>query len=183
MTDVTTKRTAAQIVDAVAEAGYDLFVERSPSAVSLREIAAAANVNLGLIHRYVGSKDDVIALVLARHTRRAQAITELGHRDLMHQVADSVVNRPSTGRLMAGMILDGVDVTVLKDDFPLLEQLAKNSDATSAALTYALALGWEVFGPSLVAALDTSADPNELVEALDTAMNAIQTTEDPHQAP
>jgi AcrR family transcriptional regulator len=182
MTDVTTKRTAAQIVDAVAEAGYDLFVERSPSAVSLREIAAAANVNLGLIHRYVGSKDDVIALVLAFHTRRAQAITELGHHDLLHQVADAVVNRPSTGRLIAGMILDGVDVTAVKDDFPLLEQLAKNGDATSAALIYALALGWEVFGPSLIAAAGTSADPNELVEALITAMNAIQATDDRHQA-
>jgi AcrR family transcriptional regulator len=182
MTDVATKRTAEQIVDAVAEAGYDLFVERSPSAVSLREIAAAAHVNLGLIHRYVGSKDDVIALVLARHTRQAQAIAELGPRDLMHQVADAVVNRPSTGRLIAGMILDGVDVTALKDDFPLLEQLAKNSDATSAALSYALALGWEVFGPSLIAALETSADPNELVEALNAAMNAIQATEGPSQA-
>jgi AcrR family transcriptional regulator len=178
MTDVTTKRTAAQIVDAVAEAAYDLFVERSPSAVSLREIATAANVNLGLIHRYVGSKDEVIALVLERHTRRAQTITELGHCDLMHQVADAVVNRPSTGRLIAGMILDGVDVAALKDDFPLLEQLAKNGDATSAAMTYALALGWEVFGSSLIAALGTSTDPNEVVEALKTAMNAIQATDD-----
>lgn len=175
---MTTKRTAAQIVDAVGEAAHELFVERAPSAVSLREIAAEANVNLGLIHRYVGSKDDVIALVLARHTRRAQAATELSHLELMREVADGVVNRPSTGRLIAGMILDGVDVTALKDDFPLLKQLAANSDATSAALTYALALGWEVFGPSLVAALDTSADPDKLIDALNAGMNAIQTNED-----
>jgi len=178
MADVTAKRTAGQIVDAVADAGYALFVERSPSAVSLREIAAAANVNLGLIHRYVGSKDDVIALVLARHSRRAEALIGLSDRDLMHHVADAVVNHPSTGRLVAGMILDGVDVTAVKGDFPLLGQLAKNRDATGAALTYALALGWEVFGPSLMGALDAAADPDELVEALDRAMNAIQATDD-----
>jgi hypothetical protein len=101
----------------------------------------------------------------------------------MHPVADAVVNRPSTGRLIAGMILDGVDVAALKDDFPLLERLAKNGEATSAAMTYALAPGWEVFGSSLIAALDTSPDPNEVVEALNTAMNVIQATDDSHQAP
>ena len=95
---VTTKRTAAQIVDAVAEAAYELFVARAPSAVSLREIAAEANVNLGLIHRYVGSKDDVIALVLARHTRRAQAVTELSV-----PVADiDGIREPVAGSLMYG---------------------------------------------------------------------------------
>lgn len=178
-----TKRTAAQIVDAVAEAGYDLFVERSPSAVSLREIAAAANVNLGLIHRYVGSKDDVIALALALHTQRGKAIVREDHHELLHEVADTVVNHPSTGRLIAGMVLDGIDIAKLKDDFPLLQQLTKNGDATRAALTYALALGWEVFGPPLVAAAGTTASPEELVTALETAMRAIHETSDRDQEP
>lgn len=175
---MTPKRTAAQIVDAVADAAHDLLVERSPSAVSLREIAAAAQVNLGLIHRYVGSKDDVIALVLARHTQRARSTTELSTDELTHQVADVIVNRPATGRLIAGMVLDGVDVAALKDEFPLLKQLATSGDATNAAITYALALGWEVFGPSLLSAIDANPAPNELVDALTVALDAVQAPDD-----
>lgn len=172
---MTTKRTAEQIVDAIADAAHRLFVERSPSAVSIREIAALANVNLGLVHRYVGAKDDIISLVLRRHTEQARmASAGLNQADLMHRVADIVVTRPATGRLIAGMILDGLDVAELKGDFPLLDQLAENDQRLSAAMTYALALGWEVFGPFLLAAVEATPDPEELAAALSNAMEAMQ---------
>lgn len=180
---MTPKRTAAQIVDAVADAAHELLVERSPSAVSLREIAAAAQVNLGLIHRYVGSKDDVIALVLARHTRRVRSTSELSPPELVRQVSDAIVNYPATGRLMGGMILDGVDVAALKDEFPLLQQLAKSGDPTNAAITYALVLGWEVFGPTLLGALETNPDADDLVDALALAINTVQAPGAQNSAP
>jgi AcrR family transcriptional regulator len=171
---VTTKRTAAQIVEAVADAAHSLFVQRSPSDVSMREIAQTAGVNLGLIHRYVGSKDELIALVLSRHTERARTmLNDANDSDLIERVAEVVVNSPATGRLVAGMILDGVEVVSLKGDFPLLERFAKNGDATNAALIYALALGWEVFGPSLLVALDEDPDPVGLAAAIGSAMSAI----------
>lgn len=169
------KRTAAQIVDAIAEAAHTLLLERSPSAVSIREIAATADVNLGLIHRYVGSKDDVIALVLQRHTERAKATAlELSEDQLMAAIADAVARRPATGRLMAGMILDGLDVTELKDEFPLLERMAEDDPGLDPALTYALALGWEVFGPSLLAAMSAEPEADEISAALFRAMGAIR---------
>lgn len=171
---MTQKRTADEIVDAIAEAGHRLFLERSPSAVSVREIATEANVNLGLIHRYVGSKDDVIALVLRRHTARARtAISEIAPDDLLRQVAEVVVRHPATGRLIGGMILDGVDVAELKGEFPLLESLRGDGGEVGAALTYALALGWEVFGPSLLAATGARPEPDELTDAVADAMVAI----------
>lgn len=61
------RRSGAEIVEAIAAGAHRLFVERGPAAVSLRDIATDAGVNLGLIHRHVGGKDDVVALVLVRH--------------------------------------------------------------------------------------------------------------------
>ena len=178
------KRTGPQIVDSVAVAAHELFVERSPSGVSMRDIAAASDVNLGLIHRYVGSKQDVIALVLTRHTSRARLAASAATTDdeLLALVGDAVVNRPETGRLVAGMILDGVDVNELKGDFPLLERLAANDSELPAAFTYALALGWEVFGPSLLAALEVSANSAEVRDGLVDAMRLIQPSTE-HAAP
>lgn len=172
---MTTRRTGAEIVDAVADAALELFVQRSPSAVSLREIADLAQVNLGLIHRYVGAKDDVVALVLRRHTERARTAIETAAdgTELIAVIADTVVRRPSTGRLIAGLLLDGADLTEMKGEFPLLDRMARLDGDLDAALTYALALGWEVFGPSLLSALDADTDADATAGALRDAMTAI----------
>lgn len=50
--------------DALLAAALELFAERGPAAVSLREVAARAGTNLGLIHRHIGSKRDLVAEVL-----------------------------------------------------------------------------------------------------------------------
>lgn len=173
------RRSAQQIIDAVADGAAQLFLERSPSAVTVREIAAAAEVNLGLIHRYVGSKDDVIALVLARHTERASAaIASAPDTDAaLDTIAEAVVHHPATGRLVAGLILDGVDVAAIKDEFPLLDLLAKDHGPLDAAITYALALGWEVFGPSLMNAADTSPNDRQLTTRLADALKAVTTVQ------
>jgi AcrR family transcriptional regulator len=172
------RRTAQQIIDAVADGATRLFLERSPSAVSVREIAAAANVNLGLIHRYVGSKDDIIKLVLSRHTERATAAIAAADdtSQALDTIAEAVVTNPTTGRLVAGLILDGVDVAAIKGDFPLLELLARSNSPIDAAFTYALALGWEVFGPSLLNATGTSPSDELMTEKLAQALKAVSAT-------
>ncbi len=174
------RRTAQQIIDAVAEGATELFLERSPSAVSVREIAAAANVNLGLIHRYVGSKDEIITLVLSRHTERATAAIAAASdsSQALDTIAMAVVDNPTTGRLVAGLILDGVDVAAIKGDFPLLDLLAKDHSPVDAAITYALALGWEVFGPSLLNAAGTSPSNRQLAGKLAQALKAVGTAHD-----
>lgn len=169
------RRTAEQIVDAIAGGARGLFLNRSPSAVSIREIAAASGVNLGLIHRYVGTKDDVIALVLDRHTLAARALIEqTGDGDLLASVAGAAVHSPGSGRLVAGLILDGVDVAALKGHFPLLEGSAQRSEDIDVAMAYALALGWEVFGSTLLDSMNAESDPNEIASKLADAMSVIQ---------
>src|SRR4051812_9842318 len=53
-------------IGALVEAATDLFAERGPAATSLRDVAARAGVNYGLIHQYIGTKDDLLRLVVER---------------------------------------------------------------------------------------------------------------------
>lgn len=145
---------------AVADAAHRLFVDRGPAAVSLRDIAAEAGVNLGLIHRYVGGKTDVVALVLDRHGAVSSAALE--RADGLGAILDLLAASPDTssGRLFAGILLDDIDALSLKREFPVAEALtaalaeeARGRDpAVTAALVQSLALGWEVFSPYLLGA-------------------------------
>lgn len=176
----TPRRTADDIVDAVCDAAHRLFVDRAPSAVSLREIAAASDVNLGLIHRYVGSKDTLIALVLQRHIARisvaVSALEDRSERDLLKVAADAGVADPSTGRLIAGMIRDGVDIPALSGEFPLFDRLIGDSDgdALDSVMIMALLLGWDMFGPTLLRAVRASPDDSTVSDALLDAVTAIR---------
>src|SRR6476659_2097121 len=68
---------------AVLEAGALLFAERGVDAVSLRDIAAKADVHLALIARYVGSRDELVLAVFDH---------------LSEQVAEAVVDNPLSGQ-------------------------------------------------------------------------------------
>ncbi len=169
------KRTAEDIVDAVASAARKLLLARSPSAITVREIADEAGVNLGLIHRYVGSKDDIIALVLASHKERVRAtIADVPSEELIDLLAATAVEQPRTGRLLGGLLLDGVDFTELNSDYPLLDRLGEDGRGLDAALTYALVIGWELFGPSLLAATETTPTDEELIASLADSLRAIR---------
>src|SRR5690606_29335783 len=61
-----------QIVTAVLDAAERLFVARGPSRVGLRDIAEEANVNVTLIYRHVGAKDDLLRAVADRLVRSGQ---------------------------------------------------------------------------------------------------------------
>lgn len=55
-------RTTKRILDAAAE----LFAESGPAEISVRDVAARAGVSHALVHRYFGSKDELIAAALGR---------------------------------------------------------------------------------------------------------------------
>jgi AcrR family transcriptional regulator len=112
----------ASLVDAATE----LFAARGPDGVSLREIAAHAGLNYGLIHQYVGSKDDLLRLVIARSTsttaaRFAQAA---GVGEALELLQGPVgVDRPPYPRLLAWAILQGRDPRELAGPSPALPKL------------------------------------------------------------
>src|SRR5437762_7377291 len=52
-----------EVIRRLVAAAATLFAEDGPDGVSLRQVAAKAGVNYGLIHQYVGTKDDLLRLV------------------------------------------------------------------------------------------------------------------------
>jgi TetR/AcrR family transcriptional regulator, repressor for neighboring sulfatase len=112
----------ASLVSAAAE----LFAARGPDGVSLREIAAHAGLNYGLIHQYVGSKDELLRLVIAQSTsttaaRFAQAS---GVGEALELLQGPVgAERPQYPRLLAWAILQGRDPRELAGPSPALPQL------------------------------------------------------------
>jgi AcrR family transcriptional regulator len=56
---------AAATRQAILAAARELFAARGVDGVSVRDIAAAAGVNHALVHRYFGTKSDMVAAILA----------------------------------------------------------------------------------------------------------------------
>jgi len=159
----------ARAVASLVSAATELFAARGPDGVSLREIAAHAGLNYGLIHQYVGSKDELLRLVIAQSTsttavRFAQAD---GVGEALELLQGPVgADRPAYPRLLAWAILQGRDPKELAGPAPALPQLiamlpvkgaAPDDPAASAddladdprlraAAIAALTLGWSLFG-------------------------------------
>jgi AcrR family transcriptional regulator len=163
-------------VAALVAAATELFAARGPDGVSLREIAAHAGLNYGLIHQYVGSKDDLLRMVIAHSTQTTAArfAQAAGVGEALELLQGPVgVDRPAYPRLLAWAILQGRDPRELAGPAPALPQLIAMLPATSAegpdhvpaasdhvpaapdladdprlraAAIAALTLGWSLFG-------------------------------------
>jgi AcrR family transcriptional regulator len=156
-----------EVADAVVRVAGELFAERGVTAVSVREVASVAGVNPGLVHRYVGSKQDLLAAVL-RSTSRSVA------RELAQGDDPILANRPGRSltiyqRVLAHLILEGHDLDALDPQFPIMSFLIERlrwctniDDRTvrgRAACLLALDIGWRLFQPLVVAA--TGLEPEE----------------------
>ena len=110
----------------LVSAATELFAARGPDGVSLREIAAHAGLNYGLIHQYVGSKDELLRLVIARSTSTTAArFAEAGGVGEALELLQGPVgaDRPPYPRLLAWAILQGRDPKELAGPSPALPQL------------------------------------------------------------
>jgi AcrR family transcriptional regulator len=67
------------VIEATTRAAIDLFSHNNPSQVSVREIAAKAGVSHALVHRYMGSKDDIFRAALKRAREDAADFWEGDH--------------------------------------------------------------------------------------------------------
>ena len=54
-----------EVVRTTIQAAIELFSHRNPSQVSVREIAANAGISHALVHRYMGSKQEIFTAALA----------------------------------------------------------------------------------------------------------------------
>jgi AcrR family transcriptional regulator len=150
----------------VLDAAAALFARQGVDAVSLRDVAAGADVHLSLIGRYVGTRDELIDAVL--NDLSAQVAAELVDRPLeaLGWELDSAMGRWT--RILLYFVTTGKESKHLFE-FNVIESLAGvlreqfGIDPTSArvraAQIGASALGWRIFEDYLVRAGSLDAIP------------------------
>jgi AcrR family transcriptional regulator len=151
---------------AVLDAAAALFAAHGVDAVSLRDIAAAADVNLSLIGRYIGHRDELVAEVF-------------GH--VSDQLARAVEENPLSGqgfspdtvmgkwvRIAAALVISGRSLDSRPEFNPVVAMaqtliagygLADEAARLRAAQIVAAALGWRIFEDYLVQAGGLEAVP------------------------
>ena len=158
----------AEVRRAVLDAAAALFALRGVDAVSLRDIAAAADVHVALISRYIGHRDELVAEVF---------------RHVSDQLARAVEENPFSGqgfspdtvmgkwvRIAAAMAISGRSLESRRDFNPVVAMaetlvagygLADEAARLRAAQIVAAALGWRIFEAYLVEAGDLGDVPLE----------------------
>jgi TetR/AcrR family transcriptional regulator, repressor for neighboring sulfatase len=141
------------VVAAVLTAAADLFAERGPAATSIRDVARLAGINHGLIHRHVGSKDQLVGAVL---DYLGQHVADVAAASGATDELDHAIDRHL--RVMARTTLDGYAVGELQTRFPnvtnAIERLrpdhpTERSARLAVAHITALQLGWRMFSDFL----------------------------------
>ncbi len=134
------------------------FAQKGAGA-SLREIAAEAGVNLGLIHRHFGNKDDLLREVLARGRRRGalglrgtHSASEAIQRMFMGSLADT-----DHVRTVAWMALqDAAQQWPAADQrtITVVRAMPPRTEERDLRLLVALTViyGWSLFGTEMLSA-------------------------------
>ena len=156
------------MVAAITAAAARLFGQRGPNSVSLRDVADEANVNVGLIHRHIGTKEDLLGAVLRARPGVAdfdRLRSEMPLADYLTFLLGIGFDAGQAGSVpmdsIAGMhgraILDGYDLRKFQDRFPFVEHvvdelrgrgLPEETARARAALVMTLIVGWRLFGPA-----------------------------------
>jgi AcrR family transcriptional regulator len=142
---------------ALVDAAGELFAAHGPDHVSVKQVAAAAGVNHGLVHHYFGSKDALVEAVLASLSE--QVVAELAEWTPLEVVAAKGSATERHNRIAAHLILAGRDPATLKRDFPVFDRLVaffqgqgmSRADARMrTAQVVAQIVGWQLFEDFLI---------------------------------
>ena len=188
----------------ILAAARDLFAEHGVDGVSVRRIAAAAGVNHALVHRYFGTKDEMVTEIILGEVRALSSLARPGADPVTSLAAlgDAFRYLLTEGRtsllLMLRAELDGRAPEQLLEEAPLrplrllagwLEQQG-SAAAPSAAdpRIVAMVLGAAIFGlasmqPVLTAGVGIEGeDPDEVLRrCLQTAVGLAATAVGPER--
>src|SRR3954466_11704277 len=136
---------------AIIAAAKQRLASQGPSA-STRDIAADANVNLGLLHRHFGTKDDLIRAVFADAAARGLASAEAsgGFHEAIERICAGALDKDwgAYPRMLAGLLLAGRHPEDIQTEFPTLSRLIEQGGPESrpvVLVTLVAAFGWQVF--------------------------------------
>lgn len=177
------------VVEAVQRAAAELFAERGFAATSSREIAERAGVNYGLIHRHFGSREELIRTVMTRMAVEFRAAFEsaVASGESPFQAASE---HPAYARALARAALDGLDVTELQTENPLIgnvmsllastrgDGVLANDDRIAVAMLSVSVLGWAVFGPFVRDAVQLNdVDDSEVADRVEAMVSSLLSQE------
>ena len=141
---------------ALLAAARSLYAARGPGAVSAREVAREAGVNYGLVHRHFGTKQDLVAAVVAELV--ADLATEIADEQDPATVVAATTRHRDLWRVLAYLCLEGGSMDVFEGRHPVFDGVrtfiaAWEPDASRAtaiaAMAFALMLGWVTMEPFL----------------------------------
>jgi AcrR family transcriptional regulator len=167
-------------MDAVLDAATELIADRGPNAVTVRSIAERAGVNHALVHRYFGTKEDLIAAVIAREVSyfKSLAAQEMAPDEVFRRLLGALTERRSYVRFLTRAVLDGYRSNDLRPDFQLFGDVfglvadapgVAEADPVRLKIMVAalgsIALGWRIFGDFLSTGLGLDTMPPEQRDA------------------
>jgi AcrR family transcriptional regulator len=179
----------AQVRAAAVAAATELFAERPPGAVTVRQIAERAGVNHALVHRYIGTKEDLLREVLEHNARTAERLNAelVGGADLERIVAFALENPGYLRAFLAVRLAGEWETELLPQAQPLMQRLVAElaaeqrergidvpelSAPMAVAAIAALLSAWCAAGPFLAGRADAPAGTDERAE-LTAAVQAI----------
>ncbi len=166
-----------QVVAAVLESAAELFAARGFAGTSLRDVAADANVNVGLIHRHIGNRPELVRAVFEIETQAASArLAERQVEELDLATAIAHVREDRYMSLVAHAVLEGMAPAELGAKFPMVEHgrariAAGQADGTICdgvpadllvAVSASMLMGWAHFGALFMGDEATRASHDEL---------------------
>ena len=169
-----------EVVTATLAAAVDLFAQKGPAATSIRDVAAHAGINHGLLHRHFGNKEQLVGAVL---DHLGQHLADLIAAGAPGPEIEAALDRQL--RVIARASLDGFPIGELQTRFPnialVLDPLRRQhrdelSARLAAAHAIALQLSWRLFENVLRAAAgldDLSGD--QLQQSIYTEIARITT--------
>ena len=178
-----------EVMEALTQAATELFGQLGPEAVSVRDVAAKADVNHALVHRHFGSKEKLLQAVLDGHARAFRAAMQK-EDDLgatLERLFDVAKERPAFTLIVAQLLLGGDAPNAFVAQEGGLRALAgraaqgKSKAKIEAgmiviAAAAALNLGWHLFSPFIMHALDYKGDPAKIEAGVRKIMGELADT-------
>lgn len=195
---------AKQLVsDSLLDAAERLFGQRGPNAVTLRDIAAEAGVNFGLLYQYLGTRANLLQAVFERVSERASpALADAPDFAAAIALMRSAHSEEAYARMLAWALLEGHPLPVEHRDRPATVALFRHARAALAvggrtddgqpddnatgngdpddiacrtllALVFAFHLGWRLFGPHYLQVFDLAGRDDEVDEVVSDVLGHL----------
>lgn len=144
-----------EVKEAVIDVAAALFAEKGPAATSIREIAAAAGVNHGLLHRHFGSKAELVREVHDHLAARLAETDPFPEATLVSalEAFHTLAEHRAYWLVLTRAMLDGELGDVLASDLPGARRMVDTLAAVLpddalldardlVATAFAFSLGW-----------------------------------------